>query len=728
MKKHYAMLLLFLMTSIGAMAGVIPQFTGSYNASEGFYLLKLYGMYVYRDGDRLKVSAEKNITDAYQFQFVGNTQSFKIYNKASGGMFGIPVANRAQDNQQLVAGIDQNFKELVEGGHTYFQDLSVATCVLNHRNGYVSTWTGGKDAGSRFTVENVPSLSELFTELKTSTKSEVTAIQAAMPTLISAEELATTISAIDAVQEPNSINELEAKRTEVKALRTAFYAKLNNRKVLIKSGGRNRYIQVTADEELGNTTTEATANNVFIIQHVQNNVVKFRYALTGLFVGSTSTYDKPFPTNTTGANYTIVPKEGKLNLRYGIGNQEMMHEGLGLSIVRWEDGVNSRFTFEAPSVTDQQILEAAKARLSTKIGALGARPNVGTGLGQYSVATDVQSATGATDVNAVYTAYAKIVNNQALAINQPQTGQYIRIATAAGGTKKYVTNHDSQATLSADATLSNVFYVAGPGKLISVENGKSFSINAPTGEFAKNFAIGTEGPVLTFAAANSTGTYKISNGTSRYIYAHGNDSQTNAATSYSANSGYDLRLEEVTSLPLPVGATGAATFYATKPLTLSEGYTAYKGKKVDNNIVLTSIDGGVVPARTAFVIKGAASGTCTVTFSNETPQALTDNIFVGFDQVQTTRAAAGTYALGANGATPVFKRFSTTGYQRPFRAYFMNNASGVQAFSLNFDEVTGIEAAAVEASEDAPVYDLSGRRVRAAKGGIYIVNGQKVIR
>jgi hypothetical protein len=63
------------------------------------------------------------------------------------------------------------------------------------------------------------------------------------------------------------------------------------------------------------------------------------------------------------------------------------------------------------------------------------------------------------------------------------------------------------------------------------------------------------------------------------------------------------------------------------------------------------------------------------------------------------------------------------------KAYIqLSNSSQTSALRLVLDEtVTGINGVATEKA-DAPIYDLSGRRVlNTVKGGIYIQNGKKFI-
>jgi hypothetical protein len=61
------------------------------------------------------------------------------------------------------------------------------------------------------------------------------------------------------------------------------------------------------------------------------------------------------------------------------------------------------------------------------------------------------------------------------------------------------------------------------------------------------------------------------------------------------------------------------------------------------------------------------------------------------------------------------------------KAYLANVSDGFSAVRMVVDETTVIEGVSTE-KVDAPIYDLTGRRVlNTAKGGIYIQNGKKFI-
>ena len=83
----------------------------------------------------------------------------------------------------------------------------------------------------------------------------------------------------------------------------------------------------------------------------------------------------------------------------------------------------------------------------------------------------------------------------------------------------------------------------------------------------------------------------------------------------------------------------------------------------------------------------------------------------------------------ATGADPEEGQQGTHFKNNAFKAYLqLTTTQGVQALRFNFGgETTGVDAVEV-VKPNAPIYDLSGRRVLSTvKGGVYIQNGKKFI-
>ena len=116
--------------------------------------------------------------------------------------------------------------------------------------------------------------------------------------------------------------------------------------------------------------------------------------------------------------------------------------------------------------------------------------------------------------------------------------------------------------------------------------------------------------------------------------------------------------------------------------------------------VMTAVE-GEVPALEASVLLGSSNG-CVAMQASDYVLATVEGV---------TQFYKATAKLSAN------------------KAYLRLPAASAAALKMNFGgEATGIEAVETE-NADAPVYDLSGRRVnQLVKGGIYIQNGKKFIK
>lgn len=170
--------------------------------------------------------------------------------------------------------------------------------------------------------------------------------------------------------------------------------------------------------------------------------------------------------------------------------------------------------------------------------------------------------------------------------------------------------------------------------------------------------------------------------------------------------------------------------YASK---LPEGVTAYKaGNVVDNdlNIIVYKNAGEVLPANTPVLL--TADAAVEKTFA-PAPYAAAEE--TGFQGTLSAKAvtATNTYILSKNGGETVkfFALDETNNTINANKAYLVvPAAAGAQALNFNFGNITGIQNAAVEGvNANAPLFDLSGRRVvKAVKGGIYIQNGKKFVK
>lgn len=162
------------------------------------------------------------------------------------------------------------------------------------------------------------------------------------------------------------------------------------------------------------------------------------------------------------------------------------------------------------------------------------------------------------------------------------------------------------------------------------------------------------------------------------------------------------------------------------------GATAYTGalNAEKNAIDMTATT--AVPANTGFVLVGTADkATLTI---GEAAAISGTNALTGsnFNTALTDATRANYLVFGVNAGTVGFYTPSSSVPSIPAnKAYINASAVAGSAIALNFgNTVTGINAATINNGEsNAPIYDLSGRRVWApVKGGLYIQNGKKLVK
>mgnify|MGYP007106047798 FL=1 len=212
---------------------------------------------------------------------------------------------------------------------------------------------------------------------------------------------------------------------------------------------------------------------------------------------------------------------------------------------------------------------------------------------------------------------------------------------------------------------------------------------------------------------------------------------TNALSFWTEGSGdgsgifVDAALPEITLNTL--NDKNYATYYLPFAAKAPEGVTAYAGTINNGNVQLTEYANGVIPANKGVVLVSDTKTTATFTLAdasevkeqtNELTGVLTDTELSNVDNAGQVRIFS--------------KKDNVAGFYKPNsgittlaanKAYIMA-PTNEGALVLNFagGEVTDINQATINATEaNAPIYDLTGRRVAKAVKGIYVKNGKKFI-
>lgn len=184
------------------------------------------------------------------------------------------------------------------------------------------------------------------------------------------------------------------------------------------------------------------------------------------------------------------------------------------------------------------------------------------------------------------------------------------------------------------------------------------------------------------------------------------------------------------------GVSNLATFSAPFATVVPTDVTAYYVETTDRNkstATMKAIEAGKAIPANAGVILTSTTGTeaTMIPATTETAADLTGNkLGNSAGAAKTITADDNAYILSAvDGQTAFYKgKVGTTLGMN--KAYLTLNVAGAgEAISMNFGgNVTGINQIVNAEQNNAPVYDLTGRRVvRTVKGGLYIKGGNKFI-
>lgn len=182
------------------------------------------------------------------------------------------------------------------------------------------------------------------------------------------------------------------------------------------------------------------------------------------------------------------------------------------------------------------------------------------------------------------------------------------------------------------------------------------------------------------------------------------------------------------------GVSNLATFSAPFATVVPANVTAYYVSTADNSkATMKAIEAGkAIPAKQGVILTSTTGDEATmIPATTETAADLTGNkLGNSAGAAKTITADDHAYILSAvEGQTAFYKgKVGTTLGMN--KAYLTLNETGApEAISMNFGgNVTGINQIVNAEQNNAPVYDLTGRRVvRTVKGGLYIKGGNKFI-
>ena len=325
-----------------------------------------------------------------------------------------------------------------------------------------------------------------------------------------------------------------------------------------------------------------------------------------------------------------------------------------------------------------------------------------------------------------------------------QAGKYYRLYNVSDSRKWLTVKSDDNSILNCSADAEK-----GIGSVVTFE-----SISAEPGQYRMKFEGKTLGKYkadnnaikLVDDNSDEKGSYTVNHAGTKFTFY---DKASNKAHSYIHCNTNDLVGWEVSapSKWYVVPATDAevtmntvdgksyATAYLPFGVSAVSGAEAYVGTLNTEKNALDMTQVNAVPANKGFVLVGTGDkATLTIGEANE---LTVDNALVGTNAKITVNDAnrANYLVFGKNKANTTevgFFKPSTAVTAIPANKAFLNASALTQeAIAMNFgDNTTGVNTVVLgENGVNAPVFDLSGRRVVApVKGGVYIQNGKKFIK
>lgn len=301
----------------------------------------------------------------------------------------------------------------------------------------------------------------------------------------------------------------------------------------------------------------------------------------------------------------------------------------------------------------------------------------------------------------------RVVNNKYVFVNV-EDGKYLVVAAInSSGTnngKGYITEYDAQwtdLTLSKNSILS-CFNIGGKRATSGNKQNGNFIVDKKDGAF--NGWDMTESNTASYTTA-----FKLE--------------EVTYPNTITFNTVSDVE-----------GVNNLATFSAPFATVVPEGVTAYYVSTADNTkATMKAIEAGkAIPAKTGVLLTSESADAVTmVPATDETLATIENNKLgnsAGADKTIADGDNAYILAKGANGTAFYKGKVGTTlGMNKAYLT--LNEAGAPEAISMNFGgNVTGINQIVNAEQNNAPVYDLTGRRVvRTVKGGLYIKGGNKFI-
>lgn len=562
------------------------------------------------------------------------------------------------------------------------------------------------------------------------------------------------LAAVDSSAAATANNAIDAASDEAgyaAALKT-FRQALDDHQVRFANTGRGakNYLTLSTDFKAGATETK-NAEDVFVLKyHADNDNFSLQHAVTGRNLGNVPNWNQAIPSTTSDATrYDLQSndKNNTISLRNVSINADKNYLHLAsdkVNVVRWEAGSGdadnaSTWTIEnADDIDDSALLSAAQRRFAL----LPTPDDLGEQLGQRTFTDEVDELVDKLNDNEALTLeeYQQLLSayadNRFYELNMPKKGLFFKIKSNDG--KRYVTANGAtdgaawQLKTTTDSTDEGTIFGYDGSHLVSLSTGRAVYLSGGSQAKLADYNETNFGTVeFGTTPDNKYAVYVKQGQQTATMYLYQEASKPGVDGLGGKNTGHvltHLQLEEVESVPVHLNTAGLATFVPAYDMVVPNGVEIYVASQYDTahqRINLTQVQGNVIPADTPVLLYGQASTTIQLTYSDVEDGAPTVsvNAFQG-------RFVPSAVPAGQEGRVLKEGEFVKVvpDFVRGMRAFVSAAPSAGTRTALAFPGVTAVESVKTASEAEAPIYDLSGRRVtKPVAGQIYVQNGKKFL-
>lgn len=667
--------------------------------------------------------------------------NLKTYGKSRAKMYDATTANSTELEQ---VGIIFDFKTKSTDTETcYYVCLKGTDRYLNERNSYLAYWNSSEglgDGGSCVRLYNAStywydrfSLGSYQT-LATNARNNVGTTAFTYP-----ESVVTTFeNLVNEKLSSGSTNITYEDAIQLDAAKTTLRKSINGPKIgaiyKLKCTYNNRFIHAPlnwdANQSLPLNTTEDKGIGWVFENGTTTGTFKIKSADTGLYIAGTGSYTT---SNSDATEYYVYGSPSvDANVIIGTGDDLYANKwfhGNTTTLVAWQSFAGANF-WQCTEVSNEDF----KALTDTHITNIKLLPGVSENESVNAALTTYNSKVLRTveDWNSLVNTVNRVLNDKYYRINN-QRGTYKLLATNGTDVPKMYSIADGEKLVSSlwkfEIANNGGFKLNNantPDKYVAVLTAAPAAANAfTTSDNADVFTMSVEGDH-----------FLIRNKENHLLNAE--EDKTYPINYWDDNSGKGTKwqITELKSFTVALkknegdGKSYASVYLPFSISSVNDGVKAYVAKEPETNeVTFTETTNGVMANKGFLLISDNAATTATVNIG----ESNTDSRMLGtLTNLNLTNVDKNTYRVFGRNSSNVVGFFTPSGTLdevKANRGFFTVSSGG--ALRLNFEDsvVSGIDAIeANQALHNAPIFDLSGRRVmNTVKGGLYIQNGRKFI-